>query len=230
LYAGIGKEIALRLSKYKGQVFALSRTKENLDSLVAIDPKIQPICVDLRDWDATRKAVQSILPIDLLVNNAAVACLTPFLNATPKEFDLTFDVNVKAAFNVSQIVVENMIERKCGGSIVNISSQAGQAALKDHAVYCMSKAALDMLTKTMALEVGPHNIRINSVGPTVVMTEMGKLGWSDPQKAQSMINKIPLGRFADVDEVVDPVVYLLSDRSSMINGACLPIDGGFLAT
>ncbi|XP_018303536.1 L-xylulose reductase [Mycetomoellerius zeteki] len=225
---GIGKEIALRLSKYKGQVFALSRTKENLNSLVAIDPKIQPICVDLRDWDATRKAVQSILPIDLLVNNAAVARLSPFLDATPKEFDLIFDVNVKAVFNVSQIIVENMIERKHGGSIVNVSSQAAQAALKDHTVYCMSKAALDMLTKTMALEVGPHNIRVNSVGPTVVMTEMGKLGWSDPQKAQSMINKIPLGRFADVDEVVDPVIYLLSDRSSMINGACLPIDGGFL--
>ncbi|KYN04064.1 D-erythrulose reductase [Cyphomyrmex costatus] len=89
-----------------------------------------------------------------------------------------------------------MIKLKSGGSIVNVSSQAAQAALKDHAVYCMSKAALDMLTKTMALELGPHNIRVNSVGPTVVMTEMGKLGWSDPQKAQSMINKIPLGRFA----------------------------------
>ena len=147
MYTGIGKEIALRLSKHKGQVFALSKTKQNLDSLVAIDPKIQPICVDLRDWNATRKIVQSILPIDLLVNNAAVACLTPFLDATPNEFDLTFDVNVKAAFNVSQIVAKNMIERKCSGSIVNISSQAGQVALKDHTVYCMSKAALDMLTK-----------------------------------------------------------------------------------
>ncbi|KAG5308052.1 DCXR reductase, partial [Acromyrmex insinuator] len=227
---GIGKEIALRLSKYKGQVFALSKTKENLDNLVTIDPKIQPICVGLRDWNATRKAVQSILPIDLLVNNAGVTCVTPFVDATCKEFDFIFDINVKAAFNVAQIVVKNMIERKCGGSIVNISSQAGQAALKDHATYCMSKAALDMLTKTIALEAGPHNIRINSVGPTVVMTDMGKMAWSDPQKAQDMLNKIPLGRFADIDEIVDPVVYLLSDRSSMINGVYLPIDGGFLAT
>ncbi|XP_071636849.1 L-xylulose reductase [Temnothorax longispinosus] len=226
---GIGKELALRLSKYKGQVFAISKTKKNLDTLVTTDPKIQPICVDLRDWDATRKAVQSILPIDLLVNNAAVACLSPFLDATPEEFDLTFNVNVKAVLNVSQIVAKNMIERKSGGNIVNISSQAGQAALKDHAVYCASKGALDMLSKAMALELGPHNIRVNNVGPTVVMTEMGKLGWSDPKKAQTMIDKIPLGRFAEVDEVVDPVIYLLSDRSSMINGACLPIDGGFLA-
>ncbi|CAL1680362.1 unnamed protein product [Lasius platythorax] len=226
---GIGRELALRLSKYKGEVFALSKTEKNLDSLVTADPKIQPVCVDLRDWDATRKAIQNILPIDLLVNNAGVACLTPFLDATPEGFDLTFDVNVKAVLNVSQVVAKSMIERKSGGSIVNISSQAGQAALKDHAVYCASKGALDMLLKTMALELGPHNIRVNAVSPTVVMTEMGKLGWSDPQKAQEMISKIPLGRFAEVDEVVDPIIYLLSDRSSMINGACLLVDGGFVA-
>ncbi|XP_020286255.1 L-xylulose reductase [Pseudomyrmex gracilis] len=227
---GIGKELVLRLSKYKGQIFAISKTKENLDNLVAIDPKIQSICVDLRDWKATRKAVENILPIDLLVNNAGVAVLSPFLDATSDEFDLIFDVNVKAILNVSQIVAKNMIERKTRGSIVNISSQAGQVALKNHCVYCASKGAVDMLTKTMALELGPHNIRVNSVSPTVVLTEMGKLGWSDPQKAQEMINKIPLGRFAEVDEVIDPVVYFLSDRSSMITGTCLPVDGGFLAT
>lgn len=226
---GIGRELALRLVKYKGQVFALSKTKKHLDTLVTADPRIQSICVNLCDWDATRKAVQSVLPIDLLVNNAAFACLSSFLDATPAAFDQTFDVNVKAVLNVSQVVARSMIERKNGGSIVNISSQAGQAALKDHAVYCSSKGALDMLSKVMALELGPHNIRVNCVSPTVVMTEMGKLGWSDPQKAQSMISKIPLGRFADVDEVIDPVIYLLSDRSSMINGTCLPIDGGFLA-
>lgn len=128
-------------------MFALSKTKKHLDTLVAIDPKIQPICVDLRDWDATRKAVQNVLPIDLLVNNAAVACLSPFLDATPEAFDLTFDVNVKAVLNVSQVVARSMIERKSGGSIVNISSQAAYAALKDHTVYCSSKGALDMLSK-----------------------------------------------------------------------------------
>lgn len=147
IMAGIGRSLALRLSKYKGQVFALSRTKVNLDSLVATDPRIQAVCIDLRDWDAIRKAVQSILPIDLLVNNAGVGYLLPFVDATLEQFDLTFDVNVKAVLNVSQIVAKNMIERKSGGGIVNVSSQAGQAALKDHAVYCASKGALDMLTK-----------------------------------------------------------------------------------
>ncbi|EFN88896.1 L-xylulose reductase [Harpegnathos saltator] len=227
---GIGRDLALRLSKYKGQVFALSKTKKNLDSLAATDPKIRTICVDLCEWDATRKAVQSVLPIDLLVNNAGVAVLAPFLDVTPDQFDLIISVNVKAVLNVSQVVAGSMIERKSGGSIVNISSQASQAALKDHSVYCASKSALDMLSKAMALELGPHNIRVNTVNPTVIMTEMGKLGWSDSEKAQSMLSKIPLGRFGEVDEVVDAVVYLLSNRSSMINGVSLPIDGGFLAT
>jgi len=128
-------------------VFAFSKTKKNLDTLVATDPKIQPICVDLRDWDATRNAVQSVLPIDLLVNNAGVICLSPFLDVTPEAFDLILNVNVKAVLNVSQVVARSMIERKSGGSIVNISSLTGQAAIQNHAVYCTSKAALDMLSK-----------------------------------------------------------------------------------
>ncbi|XP_017887597.1 L-xylulose reductase [Ceratina calcarata] len=227
---GIGKEMALRLSSYGGQVIALSRTKENLEKLRAEDPKIQTVCVDLCDWDATKKAVEQVLPIDLLVNNAAVACLNPFFDATPEDFDLTFTVNVKSMLNVSQVVAKNMIERKIAGSIVNLSSQASQAALKDHTVYCASKGAVDMLSKTMALELGPYNIRVNTVNPTVIMTEMGKLGWSKPEKAQTMLSKIPLGRFGEVSEVIDAVVYLLSDRSSMINGVNLPVDGGFLAS
>ncbi|XP_031840605.1 L-xylulose reductase [Nomia melanderi] len=227
---GIGKELALRLSKLNAQVIALSKTKENLEKLHAEDPRIQTVCVDLLDWAAARKAVQSVLPVDLLVNNAAVAILSPFLKATEEDFDLSFNANVKTILNVSQVVAGDMIKRKVSGSIVNVSSQASQAALRDHSVYCATKGAVDMLSKTMALELGPHNIRVNTVNPTVVMTEMGKIGWSNPEKAQTMINKIPLGRFAEVDEVVDAIVYLLSDRSSMISGVQLPVDGGFLAT
>ncbi|XP_074094756.1 L-xylulose reductase [Cotesia typhae] len=227
---GIGRELALRLSKFNGTVIALSKTASNLDSLKKQDPKIETVAVDLADWEATRNAVKKVLPIDMLVNNAGVACLAPFLQQTEQHFDLTMTINVKSMFNVSQVVAEDLIKRKSSGSIVNVSSQTSHAALKDHAVYCASKGAVDMLTKTMALELGPHNIRVNAVNPTVVLTAMGKLGWGDPEKARSMTEKIPLGRFAEVDEVIDPIVYLLSDRSSMINGVALPIDGGFLAT
>jgi len=102
------------------------------------------------------------------------------------------------------------------------------AALKDHTLYCGTKAALDMISRVMALELGKHKIRVNCVNPTVVMTEMGKLGWSDPFKADPMLAKIPMGRFAEVEDVVNSVMFLLSDKSAMINGAALPVDGGFL--
>ncbi|XP_046662831.1 D-erythrulose reductase-like [Homalodisca vitripennis] len=103
------------------------------------------------------------------------------------------------------------------------------AALKDHVVYCGTKSALDSVSRVMALELSPHNIRVNTVNPTVVMTDMGRVGWSEPAKANEMLRKIPLGRFAEVDEVVNTILFLLSDVAPMVNAVTLPVDGGFLA-
>uniref|UniRef100_A0A3P9L555 Dicarbonyl/L-xylulose reductase n=1 Tax=Oryzias latipes TaxID=8090 RepID=A0A3P9L555_ORYLA len=226
---GIGRATALALARRGAKVVVVTRTQADLDSLVQECASITPVCVDLADWPATEAALQGVGPIDLLVNNAACATLQPFLEVTAEQFERSFDVNVKAVLHVSQIVARGMKARGSGGSIVNLSSQASQCALRDHAVYCATKGALDMLTKVMALELGPHQIRVNSVNPTVVMTDMGRLGWSDPQKAASMLCRIPLGRFAEVDDVVDSILFLLSDSSRMTNGVTLPVDGGFLA-
>lgn len=192
------------------------------------------MCVNLSNWSETRDAINSVLAnqdVDLLVNNAAYAKLTPITDAnivSEEDIDNHFDVNVKAVINITQLVAKSMMKKK-NGAIVNISSQASLAALADHLVYCASKAALDALTRVMALDYGRYNIRTNSVCPTVVWTDMAKVGWSDEKKAADMTAKIPLGRFAEVDEVVDAIVYLLSDKSSMINGVSIPIDGGFCA-
>ncbi|XP_047464795.1 L-xylulose reductase [Mugil cephalus] len=226
---GIGKATALALARCGAKVTAVTRTQADLNSLTEECPSITPVCVDLADWGATEAALQNIGPIDLLVNNAACANLQPFLEVTPDQFDRAFSVNVKAVLHVSQIVARGMKARGSGGSIVNVSSQASQCALRDHAVYCATKGALDMLTKVMALELGPHKIRVNSVNPTVVMTEMGRIGWSDPKKAKTMISRIPLGHFAEVEDVVNSILFLLSDKSNMTNGVTLPVDGGFLA-
>ncbi|GLG99580.1 Dehydrogenase/reductase SDR family protein 7-like [Gryllus bimaculatus] len=225
---GIGRELVKKLVAAGATVVALSQTQSRLDSL-AKELNVKTVCVDVGDWEATRRAVESIGPIDCLVNNAAVALLDSFLNVSPDDFDRSFAVNVKAIINVSQVVVRGMIDRKKGGSIVNLSSQASQAALADHTVYCGTKAAVDQISKVMALELGPHNIRVNCVNPTVVMTEMGKIGWSKPEKAGPMLSKIPLGRFSEVEDVVNAVMFLLSDKAAMINGVTLPVDGGFLA-
>ncbi|XP_034049600.1 L-xylulose reductase isoform X2 [Thalassophryne amazonica] len=193
---GIGRATALALARCGAKVVAVTRTQADLDSLTQECPSIIPVCVDLSHWEATAAALQDIGPVDLLVNNAAQSKLQPFLDVTPDEFDTSVRVNVKAVLQVSQIVARGMKSRGSGGSIVNVSSQASVCALPDHTVYCATKAALDMLTKVMALELGPHQIRVNSVNPTVVMTEMGRMGWSNPEKAKTMISRIPLGRFA----------------------------------
>ncbi|XP_078427115.1 L-xylulose reductase-like isoform X2 [Cetorhinus maximus] len=226
---GIGRATAKALLACGAEVIALTRTQSDLDSLVQECPKMLTVCVDINDWEATENALKDVGRIDLLVNNAAVAILQPFLSVTEDAFDKVFGVNVKALLHVSQIIARGM---KCGGggSIVNISSQASQSAVRDHAVYGASKGAVDMLTKVMALELGPHQIRVNAVNPTVVMTAMGRIGWSDPTKAAGMLSRIPLQRFAEIDEVVNAIIFLLSDKSSMINGVTLPVDGGFLSS
>ncbi|KAG6442344.1 hypothetical protein O3G_MSEX002331 [Manduca sexta] len=191
---GIGRGIAVELWRAGANIVALSRTRSHLEALQSEYPSIDIVDVDIADWEKTRQVVESLGHFDALVNNAAVAHCAPFLECSAAEFDKTFDVNVKAVLNISQIVAKKMIDNKTHGAIVNISSQASKAALKDHAIYSASKAALDALTRAMALELGPHGIRVNAVNPTVIMTEMAKVGWSDPAKASEMLAKIPLGR------------------------------------
>ncbi|CAK8685251.1 L-xylulose reductase-like [Clavelina lepadiformis] len=226
---GIGRDLVKQLVELGADTIALSRTKEDLESLKNECPSVSVIHCDLSVANELESAVKSCGRIDLLVNNAAVALLEPFLEISSQHFDKSFDVNVKAPLLVSQIVSQGMVERGTGGNIVNVSSQASMRAIDNHTVYCMTKAALDQLTRNMAKELGQHNIRVNAVNPTVVNTAMGKIGWSDPAKADPMKAKIPLGKFAEVDDVISVILFLLSDQSSMISGSCIPVDGGTLA-
>ncbi len=225
---GIGRVIAALLTECGAEVVALSRTPADVDSLKA-EIGCETLVADLADPDAARKAAEAAGPIDLLVNNAGVAVLEKFLDVTVEGFDQTFAINVRAVLIVSQGVAKGMIERGTGGAIVNLSSQASKIGLADHTTYCASKGALDQLTRAMALELGPHNIRVNAINPTVVLTPMGKRAWSDPAKADPMLARIPLGKFAEPIDVGHLVAYLLSDQADMIHGVTLPIDGGFLA-
>lgn len=190
-------------------------------------PNFTPIKLDLSDWKKTRETLQALdKNIHGIVNNAGVAVIKPFEELTEDDYDKTMDVNLKACFNVIQSLLPKL---ENGSSIVNLSSVASLKALADHTVYCMSKAGLDALTRNLALELGPRKIRVNSVNPTVILTRMGRENWSDPQKAGPLLSRIPLNRFGEVKEVVDPVIWLLSDESSYINGHCLPIEGGLMS-
>lgn len=226
---GIGRAIAHFLAREGAHIVAVSRTAEDLASLKK-EIGGESHAVDLGDTAATEKFVAALGDIDLLVNNAGISIPQSFLDTTAEAFDRTMAINVRAALTISQHVARRWIARKHAGVIVNLSSQASMAALRDHAAYCASKGALDLLTKVMALELGAHGIRVNAVNPTVTLTPMGEMAWGDPAKSGPMLAKIPLGRFAQPDEVASTVAFLLSAESSMINGVALPVDGGFLAT
>ena len=223
---GIGRAIALGVAACGGHVIALSLNQAPLDTLKAECPSVETVACDLTDWEATRAAVEALGPVHCLVNNAGVAHLKPFLEATPAEIENTFDVHLKAAINVSQVVARGMIARGEGGAIVNISSIGSLKPVEGFAVYCASKAALDHLMRVMTLELGPHGIRVNCVNPTVVKTEMSEYIWNNPAEAEPALKKIPLRRFAETDDVVNAVLFLLSDHASLISGVTMPVDGG----
>ena len=225
---GIGREIARLLAEQGATVVALSRSTDDLESLHQ-EIGCEIITADLAHAQATIEAAQLAGRVDLLVNNAGISIPQSFLDTSVEALDATLAVNVRAVMLVSQVVARGMIERKQGGAIVNLSSQASMVGLLDHTAYCASKGALDQLTRVMALELGPHQIRVNAVNPTVTLTPMGEMAWSDPAKRGPMLARIPLGRFAKPLHVAHAVAYLLSDEADMITGTILPVDGGFLS-
>lgn len=226
---GIGRTIAALLTSCGAEVVALSRTGEDLEAL-AKEIFCKTLVADLGNPEAAADAARQAGEIDLLINNAGISIPQSFLGTSVDAFDRTMSVNLRSVLIVSQIVAKGMVERNAGGAIVNVSSQASLVAIADHAAYCASKGALDQLTRVMALELGPHNIRVNAVNPTVTLTPMAEEAWKDPAKREGMLAKIPLGRFAKPKEIAQAVAFLLSDQSAMINGVVLPIDGGFLVS
>lgn len=227
---GIGHALAKAMARHGANVYGLSENKELLEKLEQEEPRIKTVCADLTDWDQTRAALEAIdVVFDCLVNNAGVTVLEPFLKVSKKALDLIFDVNVKAIINVSQIIAQKMVENGVEGSIVNLSSQASLVALPEHTVYCGSKSAVDGFTRVMAMELGNHNIRVNSINPTVVMTDMGRKVWVG-EKAEKALQRICLHKFAEESDIVESVMFLLNNQKArMITGHSMPVDGGFTA-
>lgn len=211
----------------------MSQTESKLTSLsedLGSPENLITVVVDLSQWDQiTSKLGELSKQVDYLINNAGYSHNNRVHQQEEHELDMIFAVNLKAPINLIKLVSPGMMERRTG-SIVNVSSVASLAALDEHLAYASSKAALDMVTKISAKELGPHNVRVNSVNPTVVWTQMARSHWDEPEKKASMMSRIPMGRFVEIAEVIDPIIFLLSSKSSMVNGITLPIDGGFVAT
>lgn len=225
---GIGRATATMLAARGARVVALSRGPADLHSL-AQETGCETIAADLADLDATLTAVRGALPLDLLVNNAGITALEPFLSTNRATFDRIWQVNTAAPMFLMQAFAQALRQRGAPGAVVNVSSNASYLGVIDHAAYCASKAALDALTRVAAVELGPLGIRVNSVNPSVTLTPMGEMAWSDPAKSGPVLARTPLGRFLQSEQVAEAICWLLSDAASGITGTCLDIDNGFRA-
>ncbi|ODM93717.1 L-xylulose reductase [Orchesella cincta] len=233
---GIGRAIVAELYARGATVYALSKNPSNLESLKKDFPNVIPICVDLSNWEEVKKVVEPLEALDVLINNAGINEPCTFLEITGESFDRVFNINLKAVMQISQIVAKKMIERGEGGSIINMSSMCSVRPLPRAGIYTCAKAGLDMLTKVMAVDLGPYKIRVNSVNPALVMTDMTAPVRPEPNEEENeiiynILQRIPTGVFfVPVSDVVNTTLFLASDETSQINGQCLAVDGGYLAT
>lgn len=233
---GIGYETCKVLADAGADIAAVGRDAEGLNAVAKAVKAAGRVCVPISadmgtpegPVKAAKEALAAFGTIDILVNNAGVALLDPLLDATVADWDMTMAVNLRAPFLLARAVAPGMIAQK-RGKIINVSSQAGVAALQDHGAYCASKGGLNMLTKVMTVEWARHNIQINTVCPTVILTPMGEKVWGQPEKGDPMLAKIPGARFGKPVEVADAILYLASSASDMVCGHDLLVDGGFTA-
>ncbi|HXR02881.1 MAG TPA: SDR family oxidoreductase [Pseudomonas sp.] len=223
--SGIGWEVVQQLLASGAEVFAMGRDPLALDKLAA--QGCQVLRVEMADAQQLSAVLAELPVLQGLVNCAGISILEAATQVTADALDQVMAVNVRAAAMVAGSVARTMIGAGVKGSIVNVSSQASLVALDDHLSYCASKGAMDAMTRVQCGEWGKHGIRVNSVNPTVTLTPMAQMAWSEPSKRDPALAAIPLGRFAETSEVAAPILFLLSGAASMISGVSLPIDGGY---
>jgi len=223
--SGIGWEVVQQLLASGAEVYAMGRDPVALQKLEAQGCHV--LRVDVADHEQLAVLLAELPVMHGLVNCAGISILEAATEVSAQAFDQVMAVNVRASVMVAASVAKAMIREGVKGSIVNVSSQASLVALDDHLSYCASKGAMDAMTRVQCGEWGKHGIRVNSVNPTVTLTPMGQMAWSEPSKRDPALAAIPLGRFAETAEVAAPILFLLSDAASMISGVSLPIDGGY---
>ena len=230
--SGIGWEIARTFAAKGARVAIADLNKASAnDRAATLGAPAAAYHLDVTDPESVTATVAAVVTdtgrLDVLVNSAGIGPLAPAEELGLDVWDPTLAVNLRGTFLMAQAAGRQMLTQG-SGSIINLASQAASAALDHHAAYCASKAGVLGLTRVLALEWGGRGIRTNAISPTVVMTELGRMSWSGPT-GDAFKQLIPVGRFAEVDEVAAVALFLASDNSLMINGADIPVDGGFLA-
>ncbi len=220
--SGIGAEICRQLANRNAQV-------AGFDIAPSSNKDIACFACDVTDLQNVQQAVAQVVDrfgtIDILVNCAGIVALDNAETLPTTYWHDTININLTGTFFMCQVVGQHMIQNTAG-KIVNLASQAGVVGIDKHVAYCASKFGVIGMTKVLAIEWAQHNINVNSVSPTVVMTELGKKAWSG-DVAVAMKQKIPARRFAEPSEIADTVLFLTGDTAAMIHGENIVVDGGY---
>lgn len=231
--SGIGLACASSLAQAGAEVTLAARTESKLIRLSELFRQKSwksSICVlDVSNIKAIEAQLESEPAFDVLVNSAGMARHGAALQTTEADFDAVVDLNLKGAFFLSKSVAAGMIAQKKLGSIINISSQMAHVGGIDRAVYCATKHAVEGFTKSMAIEWGPKGIRINTICPTFIRTDLTQSTFDDPEKAAWINEKIKLDKVGEVEDLMGAVQFLASDAASLITGTSLLVDGGWTA-
>ena len=233
---GIGRALDAGFARRGAQVVITGRDRETLDTTAAqiasADLSVEPLVCDVAQVDAIRDTVSQVIErferIDTLVNVAGVNRRQSAESYTPDDYDFILDINLKGAFFLSQEAGKHMIERGRGAQI-NIESLNSWAPLKGVLPYAMSKAGMQIMTRGLALEWGPHGVRVNSLAPGFVLTELTRQLWSDPTMQAWGKRNTPLGRIGEVDDMIGTTIFLASEAAAFLTGQTIYVDGGFTA-
>ncbi len=226
---GIGRACAEGLAGAGAEVIAVARSEADLAELRSHESgRIRTWAADVTD-DGFADRVAAVEGLSILVNNAGGNRPQAFLDVDADSLDFVLDLNVRAAFKVAQAAARAMIGANVPGSIINMSSQMGHVGSPGRTVYCMTKHAIEGLTKAMAVELAPSGIRVNAVAPTFVETPLTKPMLEDPEFREFVLGMIPMGKLAQVEDVVAAVLYLASPDAGMVTGHSLLVDGGWTA-
>jgi D-threitol dehydrogenase (NAD+) len=228
--SGIGAAIASALAAKGARVAVVDLNEDGAaEAAAALATESRGFRCDVADPESVRETVDQAITafgaIDILVNSAGVARLAPAEELSQKFWDDTIAINLTGTFQMSQAVGKHMLAAG-RGVIINMASQAATVAIEEHVAYCASKFGVVGITKVLATEWAGRGVRVNSISPTVVLTDLGIKAWDNP-KGDALKKLIPTGRFAYPTEIAAAAVYLASDAAGMVNGADLVIDGGY---
>ena len=233
---GFGRSIAGALAGAGAHLVLTSRTLKDVEAVAAelasTGRKILPLQADVTQVEdveeAVRRAVATLGRIDVLINNAGINIRKPALELTETDWDQTLDTNVKGCFRVAKAVGRHMVARQ-KGCIVNIASMLASVTLPERAAYASSKGGLVQMTRTLAVEWAPYNVRVNAICPGPFLTDLNKVILDDPEKVKFFMDRMPMKRFGKPEELHGAAIFLASEASSFITGTTIYIDGGWTA-